>query len=159
SIVEAMGSGVPVVATTNGGPREITDYGRVGLLADPLDPLELASQLLKLVSSREEHAYFSAAGRARVLERYSWECTAKGYARLAEELVGCERRSAASAYSGVSDTPIHLESGASLPLLGRWTRRSTSWAALGLPLQGYSRLEAASAPPRRTDIATAGMMG
>jgi len=164
SIVEAMGSGVPVVATTNGGPREITDYGRVGLLADPLDPLELASQLLKLVSSREEHAYFSAAGRARVLERYSWECTAKGYARLAEELVGCERRSAASAYSGVCPIPrFMLQSGASLPLLGRWTPAlDPAEPALGLPLQGYpadSKLPQAPPPTEPTTAQLPGMMG
>jgi sucrose-phosphate synthase len=52
NVVEAMAVGLPVVATSNGGPREITNEGNAGLMADPHDPTDIAAKLLRLFSER-----------------------------------------------------------------------------------------------------------
>ncbi|MDQ3855726.1 MAG: glycosyltransferase [Chloroflexota bacterium] len=96
SLLEAMGSGVPVVATSNGGPAEITDGGKSGLLANPHDYQELAAQLVRLLSDPAAWRHYSQAGRRRVLTLYNWRCTAQGYIQLASEIQRGERADDAS---------------------------------------------------------------
>ena len=92
TLVEAMAVGLPVVATHNGGPREITDGGRAGLLADPHDPAEIAAKLLQLLSDNDAWRAFAERGRERARTVYSWRRTAEGYLRLADEISRGERR-------------------------------------------------------------------
>ena len=96
SVIEAMAAGLPVVATSNGGPQEITDRGRAGLLADPDDDEELAGQLLRLLGDPVAWRTYAARGRERVLERYNWHRTAESYAGLAAEIARGERAGDAS---------------------------------------------------------------
>ncbi|MGI9049179.1 MAG: glycosyltransferase [Rubrobacteraceae bacterium] len=86
TLIEAMAVGLPVVATKNGGPRDTTDEGRAGLLADPHDLEDIATKLLRLVGDRETWHIYADRGRERVRERYTWQGTAEGYLRLAEKL-------------------------------------------------------------------------
>ncbi|MBV9281814.1 MAG: glycosyltransferase [Chloroflexi bacterium] len=86
SVIEAMAVGLPVVASSNGGPREITEEGRFGLLADPCDHDQLAAQLLRLVIDADEWRRYAARGRQHALDWYSWRRTAQGYAVLAGEI-------------------------------------------------------------------------
>jgi glycosyltransferase involved in cell wall biosynthesis len=51
-LLEAMALGIPVVAVPSGGPLEIIEPGRSGLLTDGLDADALARPLAKLVSDR-----------------------------------------------------------------------------------------------------------
>ncbi len=85
TVVEAMASGLPVVATKNGGPRETTDDGRAGLLADPHDPAEIAFQLLRLLSDPGTWRAFADRGLQRARDLYNWRRVAAGYLRLAGE--------------------------------------------------------------------------
>ena len=96
SVIEAMACGLPVVATSNGGPQEITDGGRAGLLADPDDYAELAEQLLRLIGDPRAWRIYAARGRERVLKLYNWHRTAEGYAGLAREIASGERAGDAS---------------------------------------------------------------
>lgn len=52
-IVEAMAAGLPVVAAAAGGPLEIVDDGKDGLLVPPADAEELARALSSLADSEE----------------------------------------------------------------------------------------------------------
>jgi sucrose-phosphate synthase len=119
TVVEAMASGLPVVATKNGGPRETADEGRAGLLADPHDPDDIAAQLLRLLSDRGAWRAYAVRGRERARERYSWRRTADGYLRLSEEAARGERR-------GDSTFPlpefVRRPAPAGLPRLESWSR-------------------------------------
>lgn len=85
AVIEAMAVGLPVVATSNGGPKEITADGKAGLLADPTEPSDIARQLLHLLSDGETWRTYARRGIERVTQKYNWRETADGYLRLAEK--------------------------------------------------------------------------
>lgn len=77
SVVEAMASGVPVVATRVGGMRETVLEGKTGLLVDPENPTELAAAMLDVLTSTQRHQDMSRAGRIRSVEQLSWAARAR----------------------------------------------------------------------------------
>ena len=79
--IEAMSCGVPVVATTGGAlPEVVGASGRTGVLVTPDDPEALVSAIRDLLDDPATRARLGAAGRARVLERFTWQATARGTA-------------------------------------------------------------------------------
>lgn len=86
--VEAMASGVPVVATTGGAlPEVVGEDGRSALLVEPGDPGALAAAIGRLLDDPELRGRLSNAGRERALSRYTWQVTAKGTAACYEALL------------------------------------------------------------------------
>ena len=91
--VEAMACGVPLVATTGGAlPEVVGTDGETGLLVPPGDVGALAAALLRALGDADLRARVGAAGRARVLDRFTWRATAVGtvenYRALLDEQVG-----------------------------------------------------------------------
>lgn len=86
SLLEAMASGVPSVATAVGGVPELLAGGR-GLLVAPGQPAELAGALARLLSDAELARGMSAAGRELVAERHGMAVIAARYADLYERLL------------------------------------------------------------------------
>jgi sucrose-phosphate synthase len=78
--IEAAACGLAVVATKNGGPSEIF-LDEAGVLVDPADTEDIARGLLEAL---ENHAAYSARGRRRVAQKYTWDATASGYLAVAE---------------------------------------------------------------------------
>ena len=70
SIIEAMMSGRPVVATNIRGSREEVVDGETGFLVGVNEPDELASVLSELAEDAGQREKMGAAGRARALELY-----------------------------------------------------------------------------------------
>jgi glycosyltransferase involved in cell wall biosynthesis len=69
-VAEAMASELPVVATKCNGPEEV--LGSVGVLVPIRDPLELSSAMCRVADlSNRDLAAMGAAGRSRVLEKFS----------------------------------------------------------------------------------------
>jgi glycosyltransferase involved in cell wall biosynthesis len=88
--VEAMACGVALVATTGGAlPEVVGTDGETGLLVPPADPGALAVAIGRALDDAELRARLGEAGRQRVLERFTWEATARGtveqYRRLLDE--------------------------------------------------------------------------
>jgi len=71
SILEAMASGVCVVATSVGGTPDLLADGASGMLVPPGDPAALGAALTELLRDAARRRHFADAGRARVEEHYS----------------------------------------------------------------------------------------
>lgn len=65
AILEAMGVGLPVIATRVGGTPEAVEHGRTGILVEPESVEELAGAILKLWREPELARRLGHAGRAR----------------------------------------------------------------------------------------------
>jgi glycosyltransferase involved in cell wall biosynthesis len=68
-ILEAQASGLPVVVSDVGGPRDLVDHGKDGFITKALDAGELADSIRKLASSTELRAAMGRAARSRVENR------------------------------------------------------------------------------------------
>jgi glycosyltransferase involved in cell wall biosynthesis len=79
--LEAMASGLPVVATAAGGTAEAVLDGETGLLVEHGDAAETTGAIAKLLDDPALRARMGAAGRRRVLENYTLDRYA---ARVAE---------------------------------------------------------------------------
>jgi glycosyltransferase involved in cell wall biosynthesis len=73
AVVEAMTSGVPVVATAVNSVPEIVIPGKTGLLARPADPASLSRALAYVLEHPDEAARMAAAARLHVGDRFSAE--------------------------------------------------------------------------------------
>jgi alpha-maltose-1-phosphate synthase len=73
SFLEAMGFGLPVVASRIEAIPEIVSDGETGLLVPPRDPAALARALSELLADPVRARLLGAAGRARALSRFGWD--------------------------------------------------------------------------------------
>ncbi len=80
--LEAMAAGRPVVASRVGGLAEVVVDGETGLLVTRGDPDSLAGAVARLARDPALRARLGAAGRARVLARYT-------ASRMAEGTIAC----------------------------------------------------------------------
>jgi glycosyltransferase involved in cell wall biosynthesis len=77
--IEAMSCGVPLVATTGGAlPEVVGTDGETALLVAPGDSDALAARIRTALDDRELRARVGAAGRQRVIDRWTWRHTALG---------------------------------------------------------------------------------
>lgn len=79
--IEAMSCGVPVVATTGGALPEVVGVsGETGVLVEPNDPEALLVAIRSLLDDPALRERLGARGRERVMERFTWQVTARGTA-------------------------------------------------------------------------------
>ncbi|MDQ4086352.1 MAG: glycosyltransferase family 4 protein [Actinomycetota bacterium] len=93
--VEAMACGTPLVVSRAGAIPEVV--GADGVCADqvtPGDTEELAGALGRLLSDPERRTAMGEAGRARVLQRFSWSSVARSTADCYAEAITHWRRAA-----------------------------------------------------------------
>lgn len=90
-VLEAMASGLPVVATAVDGVPELVDHGVNGLLAPPGDDQVLAAAMLELLGDSERRAIMGQASRQRAEREFSYENAARAHEALFEQLVGREK--------------------------------------------------------------------
>lgn len=69
TVQEAMAAGVPVVAPAAGGPLDLVDHRRTGLLVPPGDPEALREAVAALTAAPALRAVYGRAGRAAVEQR------------------------------------------------------------------------------------------
>jgi glycosyltransferase involved in cell wall biosynthesis len=75
-VAEAMASGTAVVASDGGALPELVAQGETGLVTPAGDASALAAAIGELLAAPERCRALGEAGRARVLERFTWEQTA-----------------------------------------------------------------------------------
>ncbi|MFH9085143.1 glycosyltransferase family 4 protein [Streptomyces sp. NPDC017673] len=71
TVQEAMASGVPVVAPAAGGPLDLVDHGRTGLLVPPRDAAAVQEAVRALGADPARRAAYGASARATV-EGRTW---------------------------------------------------------------------------------------
>jgi len=69
TIQEALASGVPVVAPAQGGPLDLVDDGRTGLLVPPGDASALVTAVASLVADADRRRTMGVAARVAVASR------------------------------------------------------------------------------------------
>jgi glycosyltransferase involved in cell wall biosynthesis len=91
ALLEAMATGVPVVATRVSGLAEVVRHGTTGVLVEPEQPQALADAVINLLA--DAHLRRSLADAARL-----WVC--------AERSVEAMTRKIESIYASIASQPI-----------------------------------------------------
>jgi glycosyltransferase involved in cell wall biosynthesis len=76
-IIEAMGSGIPAVATRIGGMQESIEHEKTGLLVAPDDPSEVAEAVMRIMRDDELRETLVRNGKQAVTERFEWDVIAR----------------------------------------------------------------------------------
>jgi len=86
SLIEALASGIPIVATNVGSNNEIIDNNKNGLLVDPCKPKFLAEAIYRVILNKKLREKFSRNGinKAKV---FSIEKCSKGYLNVYSNLL------------------------------------------------------------------------
>jgi sucrose-phosphate synthase len=79
TLLEAAASGLPLVATENGGPVDIIGNCKNGLLVDPLDRRAMADALIRILGDEDFRRQLIQNGLTAVRDRYSWQAHAQTY--------------------------------------------------------------------------------
>jgi sucrose-phosphate synthase len=99
TLIEAAASGLPIVATNDGGPRDIVEFCKNGQLVDPLDADAIGEALLNAVSDRTQWKRWSRNGLKGVAAHYSWEGHVRKYLREVRRVLRSPRATAPSGTS------------------------------------------------------------
>ena len=91
TLVEAAASGLPVVATEDGGPRDIIGECHNGLLIDPLDSDAMGAALVDALSEKKRWRAWAANGIRGAHRRYSWDSHVERYLKATRRLLGKRR--------------------------------------------------------------------
>jgi sucrose-phosphate synthase len=86
TLIEAAASGLPIVATEDGGPRDIIGNCHNGILIDPLEPSSIGAALIKLLRDKKLWRNCCENGLQGVRKSYSWDAHAKRYLDLMQPI-------------------------------------------------------------------------
>jgi glycogen(starch) synthase len=85
-VLEAMASGLAVVATKIPGSQELVSHGQTGLLVPHSSPAALGEAILRLIENREDREQMGRNGR-RAAESRSWGNVAEAYLNTFERVL------------------------------------------------------------------------
>jgi len=88
-LIEAMARRVPVIATRAGGPGEITDDGRAGILVAPNDPQDMADAIGRVFEDTEAARRIGEAGRRRYETMFQEQKFVDQMVALYQAAAGC----------------------------------------------------------------------
>ena len=83
--IEALGCGIPVIASDLPAVRDVIEDGIGGRLVPPGDPQRLAETAIELLGDDSEAEKLALSGRDAVVGRYDWETVTKRYVELLTE--------------------------------------------------------------------------
>jgi len=82
TILEAMASALPVIATAVGGNADLVQQPDTGSIVPAADPSAMAQQIIDLASNPRLAHQMGLAGRQRVLDRFSMQSMVSTYQRV-----------------------------------------------------------------------------
>ncbi len=92
TLIEAAAAGAPIIATEDGGPRDIIAACENGELIDPLDSRQIGERLAAVIGDAERWQRYSGNGIRLVREHYSWEAHVESYLQRVAGLFEGEAR-------------------------------------------------------------------
>jgi len=104
TLLESAGSGLPVVATDDGGPVDIMSNCKNGVVVDVTKPSEIARAIKEVLVDREKWKAFSSEGINGVKKHYTWESHCQTYLESLNILLS--RRKPKKVKDGESDVAI-----------------------------------------------------
>lgn len=87
TLLEAAASGLPIVATHDGGPGDIIANCQNGVLVDPLDPAAIRKALLRVLTEPGLWSRLSRSGIEQVHAHYAWTRHVERYLRDVREVL------------------------------------------------------------------------
>ncbi len=88
TILEAMASALPVIATAVGGNADLVVPGQTGEIVSPADPQAMALRLVKLASNPGRARTMGQAGRQRVQAHFSMQAMVSTYRAVYDQQMG-----------------------------------------------------------------------
>ncbi|MBN1306119.1 MAG: glycosyltransferase family 4 protein [Anaerolineales bacterium] len=82
AVLEAMSSGMPVIATRIAGNEELVSPRETGLLVPPDDVAALKEALVELLTDEKKRRRMGEQARSRVEAHFTWRITALGYLEI-----------------------------------------------------------------------------
>lgn len=92
TLLEAAAAGLPLVATHDGGPRDIIANCKNGTLVDPLNDEEMGKAIEAILSDPKKHKEFSETGHVEVRKNYAWAAHVKTYLGEVFKLLPTKRK-------------------------------------------------------------------
>ena len=86
-LIEAMAKGKPVIATNQGGPKEIIVENRNGYLIEPKNFIELSEKLSSLISDQELRIKMGQESKIITNEKFDVNVTIDNYIRLFNRVI------------------------------------------------------------------------
>ncbi|HEX8974723.1 MAG TPA: glycosyltransferase family 4 protein [Patescibacteria group bacterium] len=90
TMLEAVASGLPILATDTGGTRELVEEGKNGFILKMGDYNDIAEKLEKLIQDPDLRNKMGAESRKRA-EKMSWENVAKEYVDLYQQTINLRK--------------------------------------------------------------------
>ncbi|MBP6057962.1 MAG: glycosyltransferase [Nitrosomonas sp.] len=87
TLIEAAATGLPIVATVDGGPQDIIANCQNGFLVDPLNPQDIACRLLAVIEHENEWQKMSQNGIVGVIKHYSWPAHVDHYLHVVKPII------------------------------------------------------------------------
>lgn len=101
TLIEAASTGLPIVATNDGGPRDIIDNLKNGDLVDVHNPQNISEAIEKIIDDKELWKNYSDSGVTNIDRFYSWNAHVQKYMEMANDLLAIRE----------SEPKIYIETG------------------------------------------------
>jgi len=82
TLLESLACGLPIVATRDGGPKDIIANCRGGLLVDPTDGEAIAGAIRKIISDSDLWSTYSKNGIINTRKHYTWKSHVQKYGEI-----------------------------------------------------------------------------
>lgn len=93
TLLEASATGLPIVATNDGGPNDIIRNCQNGILVDPTQPQAISEALRTIITDEGLWETYSKNGIMNVQKHYTWKSHAQAYTEKVKKIVANSKAS------------------------------------------------------------------
>jgi sucrose-phosphate synthase len=106
TLIEAAASGLPIVATNDGGPKDIIAHCQNGVLINPLNVKAMSRALLKAILQRDQWQRWSRNGIRGAKRHYTWEGHVSTYLKQVRNVKSAHEQSGISSMTRTRLTSV-----------------------------------------------------